>query len=442
MRIGGGHWIGAPAKTVGVEERNGLLVRWLEQGPFDVELEGATVYPGLIDTHLHLSAIGQSLSMAQLHGLDRLDDVEAAIDRIAPDPDGIRWGIGFAGAASRSWFHTRFPGERIVLLRADLHSAWVSPKLLESVADVHIEGGEFGRDAHGELNGWVVDRGLDQVGARFERDDPDKLRLFIERGVAACVDAGLTEVHEIATSPAMWSTLHEMDLPIRVVCYGHDWDKPVPESRNPRLRFGGFKVFLDGALGSRGAWLREPYDDDLDTKGLHLLSREELFSWWYRAQDAGLQLAVHAIGDAAVSAALSLPHQGDCSLRIEHAQVVAPEDLPRFRGVVAAMQPHHRRDDSGFLDARLGARAAWAFRFVELANAGAVVSFGSDAPVSTLSPVAGMAAADEAGVGRPWRGYTDLARRAARGSGGTFAVGEPLTVVALDGEQMVYRRLA
>lgn len=442
MKFGGGEWIGAPTGVSGVEVQGGIVVRWLEEGPYDVDLHDTRVFPGLVDTHLHLSAIGQSRSMAALDGIDDLETVAAALRAVEPDEAGTRWGKGFDGTVPPAWFSARFPGERVILLRPDLHSAWVSPPVLSGVSRDGLDRGSFGRDDRGELNGLVVDRALDRVGARFEQVDRGRLGGFIERGIGACVDAGLTEVHEIATSPAMWAVLHDLDLPLDVVCYGHDWDGPVPVSHNPRLRFGGFKVFLDGALGSRGAWMKEPYTDAPDTHGLRLMEREELFHWWYRAQDADLQLAVHAIGDAAVAAALSLPHQEDASLRIEHAQVVAPEDVSRFRGVVAAMQPHHLRDDRAFLAARLGARTACAFRFSELANAGAVVCFGSDAPVSNLSPVAGMSAAAEAGVVEPWRGYTERARQAVRSSGARFSVGEPLTLVALDGERVVHRRLA
>ncbi|MEO0814925.1 MAG: amidohydrolase family protein, partial [Myxococcota bacterium] len=139
-----------------------------------------------------------------------------------------------------------------------------------------------------------------------------------------------------------------------------------------------------------------------------------------------LQLACHAIGDEAVTLALDGARGCEDRLRIEHAQIVKPSDRSRFRGVVAAMQPHHRRDDAEILESRLGERAHWAFPFEALRHAGATVCFGSDAPVSNLSPLEGMAAAAEAGVSDPLRGYTLEAMRASRaGRSGAIEPGAP-----------------
>ncbi|MEL6341094.1 MAG: amidohydrolase family protein [Myxococcota bacterium] len=421
----------------------------------DIDLDGAYVLPGLVDTHLHVRALGRSERAAAAKTINTLGELGAALRETTPASTGIRYAIGWCSSSPRpslAWFDKEFPGEAVVVLCQDLHSGFASrtalarfgTPLATALAGTTDEHG-FGRDGSGELTGYVRDRALELLTGGFVTGDDDGLTDDLLLGLEKCAAAGLTEVHEMATSPAMWRAFRELDergrLPVRVCCYGfgapEHWMSEMIDEPSNRLRFCGFKVFLDGALGSHGAWLSEPYSDlsgDSSAPcGFERCGYEELERWWSLATQQGRQLALHAIGDAAVARALSLPQRGDGTLRVEHAQVVRPIDVPRFDGVIAAMQPHHRRDDDAILTSRLGARASWAFPFVELERAGALVCFGSDAPVSTLSPLEGMRAAREFGVWDPLPGYTTAAKRASRSPDtGRLEAGARADFVVLD----------
>lgn len=426
------------------------IVELLEQSPTcpDVDLDGAVVLPPLVDTHLHLVAIGQARTMVDASRVKDLDQLAGELRALAPDSTGTRFARQFSerlGTPTRAWFERI--GGRVALLSPDLHAAWVSPRVLQD-AGVDAQtpdprGGRYRRGADGEPDGYVLDAALDLVRVRFAVDDPSRVEALLLEGMRACAEVGLHEVHEIATTPAMWRGLCALaqrgELPVRVCAYGYGPVEAWTDVRSPSgsLRFCGYKVFLDGAMGSRGAWLSEPYSDldanAPDPSGLCLCPPDELAEWSRLARERDLQLAVHAIGDAAVAAVLDLPRGAPHALRIEHAQIVAPKDLPRARGVVAAMQPHHRRDDASILRARLGERAAWAFPMQALADAGALVCFGSDAPVSELSPLEGMAAAGEAGVRDPLRGYCIDAMRASRSERkGSLHAGGPADFTVVD----------
>ncbi len=418
---------------------------------FDVDLDGAVIVPPLVDTHLHLVAIGQARAMVDAASVGSLDELAERLLALPPDSTGTRFARRFSeenGTPTRDWFERI--GGRVALLSPDLHAAWVSPQVFADagVSDETPDpiGGRYRKGPDGKLDGFILDVALDIVGVRFAVDDPSRVETLLLEGMRACAAAGLHTVHEIATTPVMWRGLCALaergELPVDVCAYGfgpaEEWSD-VSRDPAPGLRFCGYKVFLDGAMGSRGAWLRQPYSDidpnAPDARGLCLCPPEELSEWWGLARARGLQLAVHAIGDAAVATTLDLPRDGTDALRIEHAQIVAPVDVARFRGVVAAMQPHHRRDDAAILDARLGERARWAFPMQALVDAGATVCFGSDAPVSELSPLEGMAAAREAGFSDPLRAYTVNAGRASRSEReGGLRVGAAADFTVLDRE--------
>jgi len=169
-----------------------------------------------------------------------------------------------------------------------------------------------------------------------------------------------------------------------------------------RLRMGGVKLYADGALGSRGAWLKRPYADKADTVGLRFLSDAELRDQADKAAGMGFQLAVHAIGDAAnaqvISAyeRLSKQYAGDRRWRIEHAQILDPVDIPRIAkaGIIASMQPTHQTSDRLMAEARLGPeRLAGAYAWRTIAQSGARLAFGSDFPVESPNPFPGLSAA-------------------------------------------------
>jgi predicted amidohydrolase YtcJ len=247
--------------------------------------------------------------------------------------------------------------------------------------------------------------------------------LLIEHGVTAVADMG--------TTIEDWMTFRRAGdagrLRIRIMSYAASvpemlligGDGPTPWLYQDRLRMGGIKLYLDGALGSRGAKLKAPYADEPGNTGLWQTDGTALRNNMSRAAMEGYQVAVHAIGDAANAevldaiAELSEDYKGDRRWRIEHAQVVDPVDIPRFGqfGVIASMQPVHQTSDRLMAEARLGPdRLDGAYAWRSIRAAGAPLAFGSDAPVEVPDPFAGMAVAisREDDKGEPFGGWHPL----------------------------------
>jgi predicted amidohydrolase YtcJ len=178
--------------------------------------------------------------------------------------------------------------------------------------------------------------------------------------------------------------------------------KPSPWLFGDRLHMGGVKLYADGALGSRGAWLKRPYADKPDTVGLRFLTDAEMRAQATQAARAGYQLAIHAIGDAANAQVISTyealhrTYPGDRRWRIEHAQILDPVDIPRIAraGIIASMQPTHQTSDRTMVEARLDPpRLAGAYAWQTIARSGARLAFGSDFPVESPNPFPGLSAA-------------------------------------------------
>ena len=231
-------------------------------------------------------------------------------------------------------------------------------------------------------------------------------QLLLERGVTTVADMG--------TAIDDWQAYRRAGdrgaLRVRIIGYAAGTDamaliagsSPTPWLYDDRLRLAGVKLYLDGALGSRGAWLKQPYSDAPTQRGLPLLSQSQLRNRMVRATMDGFQVAVHAIGDQANAEILSAiddvsgSFPGDRRWRVEHAQIVDPADLPRFgqHGIVASMQPVHQTSDRVMATARLGtARLAGAYAWASMLRVGAHLAFGTDFPVESPDPFAGLAAA-------------------------------------------------
>jgi predicted amidohydrolase YtcJ len=225
---------------------------------------------------------------------------------------------------------------------------------------------------------------------------------------------GLTAVADMGTSGAGWNAMRRLGdsgrLKVRIIAYA-DGLAPFGSVAGPaptqwlhgdRLRLVGYKLYADGALGSRGAWLKRPYVDKPDTRGLQFLTDPQLRDQAGRAAAAGFQVAIHAIGDAANAQAISAfealgkTHPGDRRWRIEHVQVVDPADIPRIgrAGIIASMQPVHQTSDRTMAEARLDPpRLKGAYAWNTIARSGARLAFGSDFPVESPNPFPGLAAA-------------------------------------------------
>ena len=307
------------------------------------------------------------------------------------------------------------------LRRVDGHALWVSSKAL-ALAGVDRstpdpKGGRILRDGGGNPRGVLIDAAMALIDSKIPPPPPEVIVRRILAAARVAVAAGLTCVNEMgiddATVDAYRNLADEDRLPLRVYAF-LSGNPQVAESLTRRVaevdRDGtqkfvlrGMKLYADGALGSRGARLLAPYSDDPKNQGLWVTTPEELTRAVAAAAAGGWQVAIHAIGDAGVRAVLDayqaaeagMP-RADLRLRVEHAQVVAPADIPRFArlGVIASMQPTHATSDMGWAEARVGperVRGAYAWR--ALLKTGAHVAFGSDFPVEEVSPLLGLYAA-------------------------------------------------
>ena len=400
-------------------------------GATRIDAGGRTLLPGLIDAHGHLidspgADMGLGLLMIQLDltGTASLADLQQRLrDYAAANRDGS-WIVG-RGWNQELWPDKRFPtaadldaviaDRPVFLLRVDGHAAVANSAALKAAgvtaASVAPQGGRIERQASGKPTGLFVDTAIDLVAAKLPPRTPATLDRALQAAEESLLSQGLTTITDMGTSPDGWSSMRRRgesgQLRIRVLAYA-DGSRPLAIDRpsgwlfGDRLRLAGVKFYSDGALGSRGAWLKRPYADKPDSVGLRFLTDAELRAQAGRAVDDGFQVAIHAIGDAANAQAISVYEQlgrtspGDRRWRIEHVQVVDPADIPRIAkaGIIASMQPTHQTSDRTMAEARLDPpRLAGAYAWNSIARSGARLAFGSDFPVESPNPFPGIAAA-------------------------------------------------
>ena len=350
-----------------------------------------------------------------------------------------RWGLGrFPTAAELDSVIADRP---VWLERVDGHAGWANSRALalagvtaatKDPAGGHIErlavaapktaprpGLRPMRPALGAPAGVLVDAATALVAHAVPPPRPEDRDLALSTAQGILLRHGITAAADMGTTIEDWQAFRRAGdlgrLQLRIMSYALGTDAmaliagsgPTPWLYDDRLRMGGVKLFLDGALGSRGAWLKEPYADAPTTRGLPQLSDTALKNLMSRAAIDHFQVAVHAIGDAANSAVLDAigdmadTYKGDRRWRIEHAQIIAPADFARLGTlnasaghIVVSMQPTHETSDRVMAEARLGpGRLAGAYAWKSAAATGATLAFGSDAPVEAPDPFAGIAAA-------------------------------------------------
>jgi predicted amidohydrolase YtcJ len=401
-----------------------------------VDLAGKTVVPGLIDAHVHLLSLGVARLTLDLVGTKSEDRVADLVrERVGASEPG-QW-IRGRGWDQNEWRSRQFPSHEILdrvapnnpvyLMRVDGHAAWVNKKALE-IAGITSktpdpDGGRFLRDARGNPTGVLIDNAMEVVGKFLPPPSDKEMEEAIGRAVQECLSYGLTCVHDMGVEEEGIETYKRLidagNFPFRVYAAlsapGETWEKYVePDSsgsrQGPLIGYGGsrlwvraIKLYIDGALGSRGAALIEPYSDEPDNRGLTVMSEGDLRKAVDEALANGFQVCTHAIGDRGnnivlniYEAALQAHAAKDPRLRIEHAQVLAPNDIPRFHelGVIPSMQPTHCTSDMYWAEARLGptrVRGAYAWR--SLLNTGVIIPGGSDFPVESPNPLFGIYAA-------------------------------------------------
>lgn len=425
----------------------GTITAILERGDkrpkvdYRLDGEGRVMVPGMIDAHVHVMDMGFAALTLDLSGTTSLEEALAKIKAFAEENPGRPWILG-RGWNQEKWGLGRFPtaaeldsvvADRPVWLeRADNHANWANSLAIQTAGITaktpDPAGGRIIRDAKGAPAGVFVDNAIGLVGKVVPAPRPEDRDLALSKAQDVLLAKGVTAVADMGTKPADWTAFRragdEGRLAIRIMSYADSIEtlelmagpEPTGWLYNDRLRMGGVKLFLDGALGSRGASLKAPYADDHGTRGLPLLSPSQLRNLMSRAAMDNFQTAVHAIGDAAndeVLAAieeLSESYKGDRRWRIEHAQIIDPVDIARLgrHGVIASMQPLHQTSDRLMAEARLGPnRLAGAYPWRSVMTAGGKLAFGSDSPVEPADPWAGMAAAISRAdaAGEPFGGW-------------------------------------
>ncbi len=395
-------------------------------GPRTERLDGTgrTVIPGMVDAHAHLLNLGQALRIVDLVGTRSFDEVIARVrERAATTPRG-EW-IRGRGWDQNDWADTRFPvhdalsravpDHPVFLTRVDGHAVVVNAKALElagltPAGPPDPPGGRVIRDTVGRPTGVLVDRATDLVSRHMIGASPAELRTRALAAIAEAQRWGLTGIHDAGVGPAEIAVYEELARENRyglrnyVMLRGDDSTLARYFRLGPQLGLHGgrlwvrsIKISADGALGSRGAALLEPYADEPGNTGLLTADPERIRRVAVLALRGGFQLNVHAIGDRAnrlvldaFEAALREVPTADHRFRIEHAQHLHYLDLPRFAAldVIPSMQGSHQTSDMYWVPNRIGwSRAQGAYAWRSLLNTGVVIPNGSDFPVEAVNPL-------------------------------------------------------
>lgn len=412
------------------------------QTDFLVDGRGAVMMPGLIDAHLHVMGIGFGALTLDLSGTASLEEAQRLIADYAAANPGRRWIIG-RGWNQEKWGLGRFPtaadldsvvADRPVWLeRVDGHAGWANSKAMElasvTATTRNPDGGRIERIGRTQAPAGVfVDAAAALVQKVVPVPRPDDRDVALSLAQDQLLANGITAAADMGTTIEDWQSFRRAGdsgwLKLRIMAYAAGPEAmeliggpgPSPWLYQDKLRLNGVKLYLDGALGSRGAWLKQPYSDEPSNRGLPLSTPAQLRNTMSRAALDRFQIAVHAIGDAANAEILAAidelapTYPGDRRWRIEHAQIVDPADLAAFarHGVIASMQPVHQTSDRIMAEARLDpARLGGAYAWKTIAETGSVLAFGSDAPVESPDPFAGIAAAftRQDATGQPFGGW-------------------------------------
>lgn len=385
-----------------------------------VSLDGAAMYPGFTDAHTHLLGIGMRELTLNLEGTTSIADLVARVDAAVQGADdgAVIYGRGWIETGwpqgrmpTRDDLDPVSPGAAVILERADGH-ALVANSVALSAAGIdddtpNPDGGAIERDANGRATGILIDRAQNAVAELVAAPDAAKKREAYKAASDVYTAYGWTGMHNVSVDPANLDILETLSqrgvLNVRVY---NSVDRSglaaleengARASENGRVLTNAIKLYMDGALGSRGALLSEPYADRPTTRGLFLMQKDEALALFERAINAGVQVATHAIGDEANRLLLDWYEEtfsahadkSDLRWRVEHAQILHTEDIPRFAelGVIPSMQPSHAIGDYFFAPDRLGPdRLDGAYPWQSLIDAGAIVAGGSDAPVERGDP--------------------------------------------------------
>jgi hypothetical protein len=410
-----------------------------------IDLDGAALYPGFVDAHAHLIGIGfreMTLNLEGVGSIAELVDIAAASAQETPEGETI-YGRGWI---ETGWPEARFPtradldeasaSHPIIFERADGHALVANSLALEKAgigrASIDPQGGRIERDGAGEPTGMLIDNAQNLVMALVAAPSEAQKREAFRAGADVYAAYGWTGVHNMSVDPADVAIIEDEaangGVGIRVYNAidraGYAAIAGGPKTAaDGRVVTRGIKLYVDGALGSRGAALSRPYADAPETSGLLLMTEAQALPFFEQALKDGAQIATHAIGDRGNTLVLDWYEKAFAAVppaerkiaeprwRIEHAQILDTDDIARFKslGVIASMQPSHAISDLYFAPARLGEeRLDGAYAWRSLLDAGARIAGGSDAPVERGDPLiefyAAVARKDLKGAsGENWR---------------------------------------
>ena len=389
-----------------------------------IDAKGAAIIPGLIDAHGHVEGLGSSLEMLDLRGITSEAEIAGKVKAAAAKAAPGEWIVG-RGWDQNLWVTKQFPTtdslnqaapkNPVALTRIDGHATWANRAALDA-ADINQgtkdpDGGRIIRDAQGKPAGVLVDTAQGMVRRRIPAASPEQVQRHISRALEECARLGLTSVHDAGVGNAEIAAYHALlqqgKIPVRVYAMLSNQTALVETwlARGPEigdfLTIRSIKVYADGALGSRGAALLAPYADEKAASGLMITGRDAIEAVSVKAAARGFQVNTHAIGDRgnretldAYAAALKGPNNK--RFRVEHAQVIAPEDFVKFQkySIIASMQPTHATSDMGWAADRLGPdRVKGAYAWQTLIKLGVHLASGSDFPVELANPIDGFYAA-------------------------------------------------
>jgi predicted amidohydrolase YtcJ len=388
-----------------------------------IDAQGRAVVPGFIDSHGHMLGLGESLTSLDLHGVVSELEIQAMVANRARIRRPGQWITGF-GWDQNLWARKQFPTKDlldsaapdnpVLLSRVDGHAIWVNSAALKlaGVKDDVVDppGGRVIRDEAGHPTGVFMDNAMGMI--KPPEKTPVEREADLEAAAKLCARIGLTTVHDAGIpSPTLEGyrdLIRKNRLPVRInaMISGSDqelWNrflKSGPEIGD-FLTVRSVKLYADGALGSRGASLLAAYSDDPKNSGLTITDRATIEKFAREAVRGGFQVCTHAIGDRANREVLTvyaaaLNGKNDKRFRVEHAQVIAPEDFARFRdnSIIASMQPTHATSDMLWAAQRLGPqRILGAYAWQTMLKLGVHLAFGSDFPVENPNPIWGFYAA-------------------------------------------------
>lgn len=391
-----------------------------------IDGSGQTLLPGLTDAHAHVYGQGFLTASLNLAGTPELADAVRQIHEHSLANPHLKW-IQGRGWNQVLWSVKEFPDAADIdavvratpvwLRRIDGHAGWANTAAMK-IAGIDDDtpdpiGGKIIRDASGKATGILVDKAMGLMTAHIPTPDKDDIRRAYLLANDYLISLGLTGVHDAGISirdAEVYMSMAddgELDLRIYAMLAGADENldglgKPLRHYGQDRLDIAAVKLYADGALGSRGAALIEPYSDDVENRGLPFYTTDELTEFTRKANGMGFQVGIHAIGDMGNRMALDAFEtvQGGAVSplrnRVEHAQIIALDDIPRFAklGVVASIQPTHATSDMNMAEDRIGPeRIKGGYAWRRLLDSGAVLASGSDFPVELANPWHGLYAA-------------------------------------------------